>query len=884
DSLLTQGAHESVISITEPLLSEQHDDWELLYREAVAWASLEKIEEAQHRFDRLLGLTVAHDAFGVVAEDKFKQAQTQARSNNLRGIQSTMPTRRSPLTMLGMSAQIRQTVGLDPDRTYYGSSTRARPMWMPDAFGEARMAAYAWLMRFDQERESDKDANAERSDTLEKRLEELGAIATAAGATRETVYDWMYVEQLRGNFDSIFRIARRMAQEGGREAQQFYLTSLTLRGVDTANQQSSQAPNEKPKKTPLSDDDLELMLECHADLVAAERAVGEPGTHSEGLVYAPGGQVYFQQGGTLMLVARPIEGRIYGGVVASELKLAGRAEQAEQLLQREIDSAQTSGELIGILGLFPEEERNDRFAKLFTRWQEAAGHELASAPTAASAGLSSHGRRSMVDPLSRASRLLVSWMGDLGPEEEHEQILSILDSALDLSAEISRRRTAERSRRRQPPPTISGRAYYSLKYGKENVSANFDYPRPNEYVDQTTLMLLREVYEVFKRNEVLDDLPGHLEQRLQAASEDEKLYATLMLAYARWWLDEKEDALVLLKKAGTYLNDDPAFRLEIATLHQSMGDLEDALEIVEGIVPRDQKLVQQRELMALELAERLGDIDRARQSAERLFGLRLDSNTQLALVDRMRRLGMHEMAEAITSRVERRSGNSLPAMASLMALYQSQGQTELAQQLAHTILRRSTPPLSGMSGAGRNPFRYASNNSEAQMRTQSLRLLQQTGALKDLITRAESQIEKSPNSPRLYEQLIEYYEAMNEREKVGVLLARAVASRPDAVVLRYQLAKHLEATGKPAEACDQYLEILKEKPQWISEELYQVRRVFDRSNRSLDLIRAIENVNLKLFTQPYYVIDLVAGLMDGRRGQQKDEDVALALNLFEKVF
>jgi len=487
--------------------------------------------------------------------------------------------------------------------------------------------------------------------------------------------------------------------------------------------------------------------------------------------------------------------------------------------------------------------------------------------------------------MSSAAYLLMTWMGHLGPEEEHAKILSLLGSSLDISTEVAMRKRAEQNRRRT---TTTAQAYYStnfsLKYGKEDIRVQFDYPRPSQYVDATTLTLLREAYEVFKRNEVLDDLPAYLEQRLQAASDDEKLYATLLLAYTRWWLEEKEEALTLLKKAGTYLNDDPAFRLEIATLHQSMGDTEDALEIVEAIVPRDQKLVQQRELIALELAERLGDIDRARQAAERLFGLRLDNNTQLALVDRMRRLGMHEMAEAITSRVERRSGNSLPAMASLMAMYQSQGQTDLAQQLAHTILRRSTPPLSGMGTAGRNPFRYASSSSEAQMRTQSLRLLQQTGVLKDLIARVEGQIEKSPNSPQLYEQLIEYYEAANQREKVGSLLVQAVANRPDAVVLRYQLAKHLEATGKQAEACDQYLELLKQKPQWVSEDLYQVRRVFERSNRTLDLIQAIEKINIKLFSQPYYVIDLVSNLLDDRRGQANEANLELALNLFEKVF
>ncbi|MBI2479008.1 MAG: hypothetical protein HYV60_10365, partial [Planctomycetia bacterium] len=734
--------------------------------------------------------------------------------------------------------------------------------------------------------ESDKGADAENDNTLEKRFEELGALATTDGATREMVYDWMYVEQLRGNLESIFRIARRMAREGGREAQQFYLTSLALRGVDTANQQASRAPNEKPKKTPLSDDDLELMLECQQALTAASDDDTHAATMGGQVIYASNGQAYIQVGNSYVAISGMMSGGAYAGTVIEELKLAGRVDQAEEFIQKQIDSAKSSLQLAGAMNMFLQEQKYDRIDELFPKWLEAARDEIAQGPTIATGTTHrSSSSSQVVDPMASVAHLVMTWMGHLGPEEEHVKILALLGSSLDISTEVAMRKREEQNRRRtasavQPRYSTS----YSLKYGKEDIRVQFDYPHPNQYVDTTTLTLLREVYEVFKRNEVLDDLPAYLEQRLQAASDDEKLYATLLLAYTRWWLDEKEDALTLLKKAGTYLNDDPVFRLEIASLHQSMGDTEDALEIVESIVPRDQKLVQQRELMALELAERLGDIDRARQSAERLFGLRLDNDTQLALVERMRRLGMHEMAEAITSRVERRSGNSLSAMASLMAMYQSQGQADLAQQLAHTILRRSTPPLSGLGTAGRNPFRYTSSNSEAQLRTQSLRLLQQTGVLKDLIARVEGQIEKSPNSPRLYEQLIEYYEAANERDKVGSLLVQAVASRPDAVVLRYRLAKHLEATGKQAEACDQYLELLKQKPQWVSEDLFQVRRVFERSNRTLDLIQAVEKINIKLFSQPYYVIDLVSSLMDGRRGQANDENLELALNLFEKVF
>ena len=64
---------EAVLKITEPLLSQQRDDWELIYREGVAWAMLNKPDEAKDRFQRLLSLKFPHDKLGVKAEADLKQ-------------------------------------------------------------------------------------------------------------------------------------------------------------------------------------------------------------------------------------------------------------------------------------------------------------------------------------------------------------------------------------------------------------------------------------------------------------------------------------------------------------------------------------------------------------------------------------------------------------------------------------------------------------------------------------------------------------------------------------------------------------------------------------------------------------------------------------------
>src|SRR5205807_8385532 len=90
----------------------------------------------------------------------------------------------------------------------------------------------------------------------------------------------------------------------------------------------------------------------------------------------------------------------------------------------------------------------------------------------------------------------------------------------------------------------------------------------------------------------------------------------------------------------------------------------------------------------LRVAEKLGNLDRARQAAERLFGLRLDADKQLELAGKMHRLGMPQLAEAVLNRAQRQAGNKTATLLRLMSQYQSQNQGDLAVQIARQILRK----------------------------------------------------------------------------------------------------------------------------------------------------------------------------------------------------
>ena len=875
DSLLTQSSMEAVLSITEPLLSQQRDDWELLYREGVAWSMLNKPAEANNRFTRLLAVTLPHDAMGVSAEAKFKQAQSKARSDNLRGTITQLPTRQSPLKLVSMASQVQRTVGLTNDN-YYSSSSGPQAVWMPETFGVARMASYGWILRFEEDAKSESSNKVEPTKSIADTLAER---ANDANANRDTIYDFLYVSTLKFKNDDIFNIARRLAKSGGKEELQNFLSTLRLRGIATEQVRIANSGQATQKKSPLSVDDLKLMMTCYDNLNKGKLDESDSAISTGQVIYS-NGQMYVNSGNGYVLVSG-VSGGSFLGIVIEELKLAGQQEQVDALLSQRESEAKTASQLAGLMGLLFEQEKTDRLQELYLRWVAQAKQEIAKAatviPTRQNRGTQSAGQQ----VLGMTSNLLMRWMGKLGPEEKHAQIFSILDPALDLAIVNAKQRRADRSRLNQHQAattrsTNSGQFNYSLVYGKENIQATIDFPRPNDYVDQTTQMLLREVYEVFKRNDVLSDFSTHLRKRVERATEDVRLYEQLILASVLWWSEEPEESVELMSKAADSLKEDMNFRFEMAAMREIRGDLDEALEIVEAIVPKDQQLLQRKELMALQIAERLGDNDRALVAMERLFGLRLDNTTQLNLAQRMRRLGLHEMADAVISRVERKSGNQASSLLSLMTMYQAQGKMTEAKQIAHMLLQRTNSQSASMTNSTRNPFR--SNQSGDNTRRQALQLLLQSGDLKTLISKAEEQLARSPESQRLYEQLLEFYTAQGERAKIGELLEKSVKQKPDSYVLRYQLAKNLESNNKMKEACDQYLVLIKLKPEWVAEDLNSIRNLFQRTNRTMELAEALRTINIRRIQQPFYITNLVSSLM------QDEKNTDIAVELFVKVF
>ncbi|MCA9059839.1 MAG: hypothetical protein KDA85_15130, partial [Planctomycetaceae bacterium] len=688
--------------------------------------------------------------------------------------------------------------------------------------------------------------------------EAVHAEADLPNASLETIYDSLYLAELEQDNPRIFAIARRLVESGGVEEQRFFLGSLKMRGMEINRSVRDTSININPKIVPLSESDLQLARDCYYRLNQQENNEDLNALYGGNIIYAANGMAYANVGGRYIRIAGGIQGGILT-ILVDELRLAGHADEARKLVDERLSQAVSPLELVGAMQLLLNEGREEELPEFFRRWQQTALQQIAETPIVAGRGNRSGAGN--VIPLSQAMLTIQQWMGKLGADGENAQVLSILADCLTVAeAEAEHRHRAESANNgssRSASSTLAAPrvTYYS---GSTPESADLNFPPASIWFDQAATALLYQAFTVLRGNDVSSDLTGRLRQRcdetIQGSAEVHQVVCRqIALASTLWWNEQQDDAVDLIAQAAAIARGDVSLQFSLAEMHENRQEYDEALTVLERIQPVDQQILRRKELAALNLAERLGDVDRARSAAERLFGLRLDSETQVSLAQQMQRLGLSQLADAVLARTQRTAASQTSSLGTLMVLYQGQGKSDEANQLAHMILRKTTSPVAANGISSRNPMRTRTQDS--LLRTQALQQLNRSGALSGLIDQQEAQLQRSPDAIAPVLQLIEYYQETGEKDKAISRLLQAIQLRPDSPILLLVLAKTYEQAGKASEACDQYLRLLKIQPAWVAQDFYETDRVFRQAGRQLDFAKALSEVDLRQISEPHSLLN-----------------------------
>ncbi|HUE70745.1 MAG TPA: DUF1583 domain-containing protein [Pirellulaceae bacterium] len=812
DSLLTSGQYETALLITEAKLREAPDNWELLYREGLALTKQNRNEEAASRFGAILALSLDDDAPGIAEKNRRAKAAKSTMSSAARSVTAQLRA----TSRLDYAYQVRAAVGLLPP-DYYGSARMG--IWSPLTFAQARMAALGWTYQLAL-------ADKKSGDIVAAYREK----AASNKPTARQLWDWIYLLSVTGEMDqgtegnlAMLDVSRKLALMGDVAGQSLFLTSLASRSGPR-----SPRAGQQDNTPPLSEADLQL---AQQSLESVRRHLAASGGTEDVPLYLT-------------------------NILVTEFRRAGRKQEEEQLFDALLAKASTANEIGQAISLCVGREDAPRALALFDKWSRLTLAETRPAAAGYSQQLGS---------------TLAQLMGLVGAAKQHDQVLTILDKYLDHN---EARAAKERLKAKGPARAASAGSYYlQTYYGKQaQRGMPMTFPTVNEYYDVSALLLLRNALEVFQRNDVLSDLFSHLQKRREQAAGGDKVSANLAVAYLHWWNNEREEALVQMAACCELAPHDWQLRMDLAGFHAEAQEFDEALSLIDAITPLDQDTMRKRETMALNLAVRLGDIERARDAAQRLFGLRLDPDTQTQLASQMRRLGMVEHAEAVMARAQRQAGNRTSALVTLMQQHQSAGNSDVALQIAHQILRRA-------KAASQTQAIYRGQTSDDYARTAALQTLAAAGKLKEMIAAAEEQLKRAPQSVQLHEMLAQYYQAAGDNDKSIALQEKMIELRGGDPQLRYVMAQRLSQAGKHAQACDQYLIALRKQPSLMRNNYWEVIQTFRQAQKDTELLKFFSEVDLKAMGQYYVVAEFVQNFL--RDEKQRPTGLALFKRVWE---
>jgi tetratricopeptide (TPR) repeat protein len=816
NNLSTNGRFETVLTTTNRLLRADPNNWEVLYREGKALASLGRADEASARFRAILDLRRDDDELSAIVKATRKSSTLSPATDRLSNRLSS-----GYLT-------VKAVFGLS---TGYPSSTVNG--WSPGDFGLARMAALA-----------DPLARAHREG---KQAEWLAARRRAAGARPadpRSAWDDLYVAMVVNDFPSIYETAKALIKTVGHEPSSDYafLLSMVNRNRPTGLVAVRAIDDEGPDQTPpLPDDEVDMIRDAFRTLVKA---------HSSNLDITT----------------------LRGAM--TELRRAGRLAEVEAEYRTLIDSA-IDHQAIYLTG-FVASERGDFDA---IRKLSDAFYRLPPSSRTIQAGstyIVTSQQRSWLSP----AYYFASAMKVKADAKQHGEILRLLDDELALAS--SPARIADRAKTMRPAPFASPlsssssatlvRNVYPVFTSPSALSQNLDYPKPTLYLDGGSILVLRNAFAFFKRDDLLNDLVTHMKQVADAAPKDSAAERQARLASSAvfWWAEDRASSLKELARAVELTPGDVDLKLTMADLRVARREPEEALAIVDSIDAVDQDVTRRRELLALRLAVQTGKAERARQAAERLFGLRLDTTTQVQLAAQMNQLGMLDLADAVLARTQRQVGNNSEALLELMNQYRRQGNIDAAVQIALQFLRRAT---------GLTTLRPTAIDDVTQR--QAIEVLSASGKLKEMIERVEGQVKLSPQSLVLQQTLATYYRAAGQLDKLKATNEAILKLRPEDTNLRVQVANQLAQAGDFAGALEQYRLAFARDPSMFTYHSTTIHNIFRSANRLADVATLFEQVGLKNFSSPAVIVSLIGVLLrDPKTLDQGTSLMAQALEAF----
>lgn len=327
---------------------------------------------------------------------------------------------------------------------------------------------------------------------------------------------------------------------------------------------------------------------------------------------------------------------------------------------------------------------------------------------------------------------------------------------------------------------------------------------------------------------------SHLQEPIAGETAAEAKIRSVAAAYAKRWNDDVSGCYRAIVAIGKRYPNDIDLTIEKARLEADLNQPQLALRTLDSFEPLDSDMLVRKEMAAMNLAAEIGDRDRAAIAAERLFGLRMSRDVQLALVDQMRRLGINDRADAILQRARGGKRVDVRTQIRIAQSFAAGGDKSTAAEVAYQTLRQL------LGGRQQQNVDY--------YQRQAVSILQSAGKMNDIIESAERRLESAPKAGRLRRELAALYTAAGEPQKASELWESDDASgneTPQAMIARAKDMLRSNRSKNAEKAVDLLLEAFAKQPRLLDQNWYDLRNASQQIGNKDRIFDAMRKIDLR---------------------------------------
>ena len=365
------------------------------------------------------------------------------------------------------------------------------------------------------------------------------------------------------------------------------------------------------------------------------------------------------------------------------------------------------------------------------------------------------------------------------------------------------------------------------------------YPSPTLYYNQNRLEYLQQFFNQLWMNDQQAALYTTFKTQVDTTQGRDRIYPLLAMSYCYWWEGRREEAQEILSALQQEFPNDLTLKLNTVFVSIQTGEIQTALALLKELAEADARNRRQYYDLTLQLVVHTGNTVSVRELVTKILNSPSSVRELYQFSQKLQQAGLTQYAIAVAQRattlaMRERDPNLLVQLSQhLSALGRGQDAARLAARALRFANQRD--PRGQM---------FRSRNMQ-----QAVRLAGRVTGARDREAKFIEATERNPKSFQAHIRLASFYESQNQIPKASDAYEAALALRPTDSMTRQRYAEMLQRRGRPKNAVTQYVILLKENPNSLPSNYWEVMDTFFKAGEVKTLVSTVTEM---LATGPRY--------------------------------